>query len=196
MPPQTPGSIQFYHYQPDAEAQHRPQAMFTPQPQKAPMHMYAMPHGMYYPQPQVWQQPPFQPHGPYMGHGVMTPVASPPAVHFAPKIFVDQHHSPALQPIETNFVVESRHSPAPPTPSLSACPSAISSPPASSAFQTPVNSGFFTIPSLESLESSKDNCPEMHIAPFADAEWNMSEYAQCKHCPLSTNVQDVFDQSS
>jgi hypothetical protein len=147
-PNQAAGPIQIYHYQPDAEA-HRQQAIFTPHPNdrqvcKAPVPTYS-PYGIYYPQTQVWQQPPFQPQGPYAGHGMMTPAASPPATYFPPKIYVEQH-SPTLRQLETNFIVESRHSPSPPTPSLSACTSTISSPPSSSTFQTPVNGGFFTIP--------------------------------------------------
>jgi hypothetical protein len=182
-PGQTAGPIQFYHYQPDAEAQHRQQAVFTPQPNdrqacKAPVPTYPPLYGMYYSQSQVWQQPPFQPHAQYAGHGMMTPTASPPATYFGSKIYVDQN-SPALRQLETNFIVESRNSPSPPTPSLSACPSTISSPPSSSAFQTPVNGGFFPITSLEALEGAKD---QSHMAHFTDAEWT-SEFTECKNSP-------------
>ena len=183
-PGQTAGPIQFYHYQPEAEAHHRQQAVFTPHPNdrqacKAPIPTYPPPYGMYYPQSQVWQQPPFQPQAHYAGHGMMTPTASPPATYFAPKIYVEQH-SPALRQLDTNFIVESRHSPSPPTPSLSACPSTISSPPCSVAFQTPVNGGFFTIPSLEALEGVKD---QTNVAHFADAEWT-SEFTERESAKL------------
>lgn len=182
-PGQTTGPIQFYHYQPDAEAPHRQQAVFTPQPNdrqacKAPVPTYPPQYGMYYSQSQVWQQPPFQPHAQYAGHGMMTPAASPPATYFGSKIYVDQN-SPALRQLETNFIVESRNSPSPPTPSLSACPSTISSPPSSSAFQTPVNGGFYPIASLEALEGAKD---QSHMADFTDADW-ASEFTECKNPP-------------
>lgn len=180
-PGQTAGPIQFYHYQPDAEAPHRQQAVFTPQPNdrqacKAPVPTYPPPYGMYYSQSQVWQQPPFQPHAQYAGHGMMTPTASPPATYFGSKIYVDQN-SPALRQLETNFIVESRNSPSPPTPSLSACPSTISSPPSSSAFQTPVNGGFYPIASLEALEGAKD---QTHMGHFTDTEW-ASDFTECKN---------------
>ena len=195
---QTAGPIQIYHYQPDAEA-HRQQAVFTPHPNdrqvcKAPVPTYS-PYGIYYPQSQVWQQPPFQPQGPYAGHGMMTPAASPPATYFLPKICVEQH-SPTLRQLETNFIVESRHSPSPPTPSLSACTSTISSPPSSSSFQTPVNGGFFTIPSLEAFEGAKD---PGHIAQFADAEWN-SDFTERKNPPTHNDtinsVESLFLSSN
>jgi hypothetical protein len=112
---------------------------------------------------------------------MMTPTASPPATtYFGSKIYVDQH-SPALRQLETNFIVESRNSPTPPTPSLSACPSTISSPPpSSSAFQTPVNGGFFPIASLEALEGAKE---QTHMAHFSDTEW-ASEFTECKKSPI------------
>jgi hypothetical protein len=180
-PGQTTGPIQIYHYQPNPEAHHQQQAVFTPHPNdrqagKAPMPAYPPPYGMYYPQTQVWQQPPFQAQGPYTGHGMMTPTTSPPASYFPPKIYVEQQ-SPALRQLETNFIVESRHSPTPPTPSLSACPSTISSPPSSCAFQTPVNGGFYTFTPLEALEGTKEH---NSIGHFADAEWT-SEFAECKN---------------
>lgn len=191
-PGQTAGPLQFYHYQPDAEAPHRQQAVFTPQPNdrqacKAPVPTYPPLYGMYYSQSQVWQQPPFQPHAQYAGHGMMTPAASPPATYFGSKIYVDQN-SPALRQLETNFIVESRNSPSPPTPSLSACPSTISSPPSSSAFQTPVNGGFFPIASLEALEGGKD---QTHMAHFTDAEW-ASEFTECKNSPRVMITLNTF----
>jgi hypothetical protein len=179
-PGQTTGPIQIYHYQPGTEPHHRQQAVFTPHPHepqagKATVPSYPPPYGVYYPQSQVWQHPPFQPQGPYAGHGMMTPTASPPAGYFTPKIYVDQH-SAALRQLETNFIVESRHSPTPPTPSLSACPSTISSPPSSGAFQTPVNGGFFPLESLEALDGAKEHA---QIGHFPDAEWT-SEFTECK----------------
>lgn len=186
MAPQPQGPIQFYHYQPDAEAHHRQQATFAPHPNdrqvyRAPMPQYPAPYGMYYPQAQVWQQPPFQPQVRYANHPMMTPTASPPAVHLAPKIFVEQH-SPALRQLETNFIVESRHSPSPPTPSLSACPSTIGSPPSSCTFQTPINGGFFTIPSLEAIDGAKEHAQNGHIV---DAGWSLDETSEFAECKLS-----------
>lgn len=183
-PSHAQGPIQFYHYQPDAEAHHRQQAIFTPHPNdrqviRAPMPSYPPAYGMYYPAPQVWQQPPFQPQAHYPGHPMMTPTASPPAMHLAPKIFVEQH-SPPLRQLETSFIVESRHSPSPPTPSLSACPSTIGSPP-SCAFQTPVNGAFFTIPSLEALDGAKENAHNRH---FVDAEWSLTGASEITECKL------------
>lgn len=187
MPPSQAGPIQFYHYQPDVEAHHRQQAVFTPHPNdrqaiRAPMPTYPPPYGMYYSAAPVWQQPPFNPQAQYAGHAMMTPTASPQSMHLAPKIFVEQH-SPQLRQLETNFVVESRHSPSPPTPSLSACPSTINSPPSSCTFQTPINGGFFTIPSLEALDGAKEH---LHNSAFGDVDWSLSqggEYTECKlHC--------------
>ena len=177
-PGQTGGPIQFYYYQPGTEAQHRQQAVFAPHPNdrqagKATAPAYPPPYGMFYSPSQVWQHPPFQP-GPYAGHGMVTPTTSPPAGYFAPKIYLDQH-TPALQQLETNFVVESRHSPTPPTPSLSACPSTISSPPSSGAFQTPVGGGVFPLTSLEALEGAKEPA---QVGQFIDAEWT-TDLSEC-----------------
>jgi hypothetical protein len=161
--PQQP--VQFIHYQPNVDP--RQSGMFTPPPHEqpsgycTPMHGY--PHGPApgYP-PQMWQ--PYPPTAPFVHPRLMTPTASPPPVGVAPKIMVEQ--VPALGPLDTKFIVESRHSPSPPTPSLSACPSTVSSPPASSIYQTPVNGGgYFNL----AAEPVKD---EPNMMSFLEQEWS------------------------
>jgi hypothetical protein len=167
MPPQQ---IQIYHYQPDSDARHN--GMFTPHPQDQPiygalpMHGYQQVPSHYYPAPHWQHTPPqYAPQAhyahPHQGR-VMTPRASPPLMLATPKIVVDQHPS-MMHHLDTGFMIE-RNSPTPPTPSLSACPSTVSSPPASN-YHTPVHGGYFgfNLP----IEAQKD---DLHI-PFADLEW-------------------------
>ena len=74
-----------------------------------------------------------------------------------PKIFIEQ------KPHMEHFI-DHRMS-TPPTPSLSACPSTASSPPASSVNQTPIHAaGYFHLP----LESQKE---EFHGLPYTE-EWS------------------------
>ena len=159
--------VQFIHYQPNVDP--RQSGMYTPPPQEhhsgysTPVHGYPS-HGAYY--PQMWHHPvPYPPKVPFLHPRMMTPTASPPPMGFAPRIVVDQF-PPALGPLDTKFIVESRHSPSPPTPSLSACPSTVSSPPASSVYQTPVNGGgYFNF----AVESQKD---ENNMLAFLEQEWS------------------------
>ena len=190
---QIPGPIQIYHYQPDADSHHRQQAIFTPHPNDqqayhAPMPTYQPPQGMCYPQPPAWQHAPFPHHGPFVGPALMAPKASPPVMSFAPKIIVEQN-SPSLRHLDTKFLIESRHTPSPATPSLSTCPSTASSPPSTCSFQTPTHGGYFTIPTLEDLEYRKDlRGADVHIAPFADSDWNHSGMPEMTECKNSESI--------
>lgn len=166
MPQQT---VQFIHYQPCGDP--RRTGMFTPPPQDQQSAYgpattgYPHPQGHCYP-PHMWHHPaPYPPRVPFIHPQVMTPSASPPPMASAPKIVVEQL-PPSLGPLDTKFIVESRHSPSPPTPSLSACPSTVSSPPASSIYQTPVNgAGYFNF----AIEPSKD---ESNMMAFLEQEWS------------------------
>lgn len=161
--------VQFIHYQPNADP--RQNGMFTPPPQdqqsgySTMAHGYAQAQGPCYP-PQMWHHPvAYPPRVPFVHPQVMTPTASPPPTASAPKIVVD-HMPPTLGPLNTKFIVESRHSPSPPTPSLSACPSTVSSPPASSMYQTPITgAGYFNL----AIEPSKD---ESNMMSFLEQEWS------------------------
>jgi hypothetical protein len=170
MESMAPQQIQIYHYQPDSDSRHN--GMFTPHPQDQPiygglpMQSYPPVHGHYYSAPPTWQHPPqYAQHVHYAhahpGH-IMTPRASPPLMMATPKIVVDQHPS-MMHHLDTSFLIE-RNSPTPPTPSLSACPSTVSSPPASN-YQTPVHGGYFgfNLP----IEVQKDDLQ----TPLADLEW-------------------------
>ena len=162
--------VQFIHYQPQIDPRHN--GMYTPPPQEHhagyghPMLGYTQPHAHYYPQPQMYYHPtPYPPKVPFIHPRVMTPTASPPPMIAAPRIVVD-HLQPALGPLDTKFIVESRHSPSPPTPSLSACPSTVSSPPASGTFQTPVNGGgYFNF----AVESNKE---EVNMMSYIENQWS------------------------
>jgi len=137
--------IQFYQYRPDSDARHN--AVFTPMPTEQPVYSSPMtPYPMvHYPAPpQYWPAPPHFVRGHYMTPRVMTPTASPPLTLAMPmpKIVIDRNGQ-----LEHGHYLESSHSPSPPTPCLSACPSTASSPPASSVYQTPVHGhGYFSIP--------------------------------------------------
>ena len=142
--------IQFYQYRPDSDARHN--AVFTPmpteQPTYSPMAGYPHPHPHTpYPAPQYWHPPHYQPHGHFIPQRVMSQTTSPPLTLTMPMptIQIDQRS-------QMEHLMEHRHS-SPPTPSLSACPSTASSPPASSVNVTPVHpAGYFHLP----LESSKE----------------------------------------
>jgi hypothetical protein len=146
--------------------------MFTPHPQDQPiyggipMQGYQQMHSHYYPAPHWQHTPPQyapQAHYAHAPQGrVMTPRASPPLMLATPKIVVDQHPS-MMHHLDMGFMIE-RNSPTPPTPSLSACPSTVSSPPASN-YHTPVHGGYFgfNLP----IEPQKD---DLNV-PFADLEW-------------------------
>jgi len=160
MPPQQ---MQFIHYQPNADPRHN--GMYTPPPQDyqhgmpVQMHGYAQVQAPCYPQ-QMWQHPAmYNPRGGHFAnHRVMTPVASPPPMGVAPRIIVEPQ-------LDTSFIVESRHSPSPPTPSLSACPSTVSSPPASSVYQTPVcGGGYFSF----AIDPKDDS----NVMSFLEHEWS------------------------
>ena len=149
--------IQFYQYRPDSDARH--QAVFTPmpteQPTYSPMAGYPHPHAQY-PAPQYWHPAHYHP----QGH------------HFMPQRLMSQHASPLTLTMpmpkgQMEHLMDHRHS-SPPTPSLSACPSTASSPPASSVNVTPVHSaGYFHLP----LESSKEE--PMLTLPLME-EWTES----------------------
>ncbi len=134
--------IQFYQYQPDSDARHN--AVFTPMPSEqpifSPMTGYPHPHTPF-PAPHYWHPAQFQHHGHFMPQRVMSQNISPPLTLTMPMARSQMEH-----------LLEYRHS-SPPTPSLSACPSTVSSPPASSVNVTPVHvPGYFQLP----LESSKE----------------------------------------
>jgi len=156
--------VQFIHYQPNPDP--RQSGMFTPPPQEhhhgysTPMHGYPHHQAPYFP-PHMWAQ--YPPKAPFGHPRVMTPIASPPPMVPAPKIVVEQ---PALGPLDTKFIVESRHSPAPPTPSLSVCPSTVSSPPASSVYQTPTNGGGYFNFAIEPMKE------ETNAMSFLEHEWS------------------------
>lgn len=105
--------------------------------------------------PQFWQAPQF-PRGHLVSQRVMTQAGSPPLTLAVPmpKIVVDQNGQ-----LEHAHMLDSRQS-SPPTPSLSACPSTASSPPASSVNQTPIHGhGYFTLP----LDPTKDEMPTLPL---------------------------------
>lgn len=157
--------IQFYQYRPESDARHN--AVFTPmpteQPTYSPMAGYPHPHPhMPYPAPQYWHPPQFH-HAHYVQPRVMSQTASPPLTLSMPmpKIMIDH------QTNHMEHFLEHRYS-SPPTPSLSACPSTVSSPPASSTNVTPVHApGYFHLP----LESSKEQ-PALTL-PLME-EWSES----------------------
>ena len=140
--------IQFYQYRPESE--HRHNAVFTPMPQEQPVYTqqmmaYPPPH---YTAPQYWQQPAHMHRGHFTPQRVLTPNGSPPLTLSVPahKAMVDFH----------GRMDHMRYfsSPSPPTPCLSACPSTVSSPPASSVHPTPTHArGYFNIP----IEHSKED---------------------------------------
>ena len=143
--------IQFYQYRPDSDARHN--AVFTPMPNEQPVYspMPGYPHHGY-PAPQYWH-PHHYPQQ-YLPPRVMSQAASPPLTLTMP------------MPRQLEYFVDHRLS-SPPTPSLSACPSTASSPPASSINQTPIHpAGYFHLP----LESSKE---EIISLPLMD-EWTES----------------------
>lgn len=105
----------------------------------------------------------------------MSQTASPPLTLTMPmpKIMIDQKG-------QMEHLMDHRHS-SPPTPSLSACPSTASSPPASSINVTPVHApGYFNLPLESSKEEPTPSLPlmeewtestELHIFPHpGDAE--------------------------
>ena len=144
--PMASQQIQFYQYRPDSDARHN--AVFTPMPTEQPVYspMAGYPHPPY-PAPQYWHPPHFQPHGHFVPQRMMGQTASPPLslTMPMPKIMIDQKG-------QMEHLIDHRHS-SPPTPSLSACPSTASSPPASSVNVTPVHApGYFNLP----LESFKE----------------------------------------
>ena len=140
--------IQFYQYRPDSE--HRHNAVFTPMPQEQqPVygHPMAYPSG-HYTAPQYWQPPPPMQPGYFTPQRDMTSHGTPPLTLSvpAPKVMMD--HNGQMDHVRYF------NSPSPPTPCLSACPSTASSPPASSAHQTPIHShGYFHLP----IEHSKED---------------------------------------
>jgi hypothetical protein len=139
--------IQFYQYRPDSDARHN--AVFTPMPSEQPVYSpmagYSHPP---YPAPQYWHPPQFHhphPQGHFVPQRVMSQQSPPLTLTMPmPKIMIDQRG-------HMDQWVDHRQS-TPPTPSLSACPSSASSPPASSINATPVTAGYFSLP----LESSKE----------------------------------------
>ena len=144
--------IQFYQYRPDSDARHN--AVFTPmpteQPTYSPMASYPHPYPHTpYPAPQYWHPPHFH-HGHFVQPRVMSQNASPPLTLSMPmpKIMIDHQTS------QMEHFLEHRYS-SPPTPSLSACPSTASSPPASSTNVTPVHAPEYFHNHLP-LESSKE----------------------------------------
>ena len=148
--------IQFYQYRPDSDARHN--AVFTPMPTEQPVYspMVAYPHHAYA-HPQYWHQPHYQPQ-PHFVPRPMHQTQSPPLTLTMPmpRIVVDQRG-------QMDHLVQYRHS-SPPTPSLSACPSTASSPPASTVHPTPTHgAGYFTLP----IEQSKD---EMATLPLME-DW-------------------------
>jgi len=147
--------IQFYQYRPDSDARHN--AVFTPMPVEQTAFSPMGPgYAHHYAAPPFWQAPPLA-----RGHfippqQVMTPTASPPLTLAMPmpKIMLGPNG-----PLDHGHFLESRHS-SPPTPCLSACPSTASSPPASSANQTPVHAaGYFNLP----IETSKEDMPTLPL---------------------------------
>ena len=135
--------IQFYQYRPDSDARHN--AVFTPMPTEQPVisPMAGYPHSQtpYHYSPQYWHPPHYHPHSQFMPQRAMTQTASPPLTLTMPMPRYQMEH-----------MMNHRQS-SPPTPSLSACPSTASSPPASSFNVTPVHAdGYFHLP----LESSKE----------------------------------------
>lgn len=160
--------IQFYQYRPESEARHN--AVFTPMPaEQQPVYgqMMAYPQA-HYTAPQYWQpQPQHVQH--FTPQRVMTPNGSPPLTLSvpAPKIMMD--HNGHMDHVRYF------NSPSPPTPSLSACPSTVSSPPASSMHATPTHHGYFNLPiehSKEdlqvqsfSLQDSWEEQTQVHIFP-------------------------------
>ena len=151
------GQIQFYQYRPDSDARHN--AVFTPMPTEqpvfSPMAGYPHPHTPYHHAPQYWHPPQYHPHGQYMPQRAMTQTPNPPLTLTMPMPRYQMEH-----------LMDHRLS-SPPTPSLSACPSTASSPPAS-VNVTPVHApGYFHLP----LESSKEE-PTLTI-PLME-EWTES----------------------
>ena len=151
--------IQFYQYRPDSDARHN--AVFTPMPTEQPVYspMPGYPPHPHY-APQYWHHPHHY-HQHFVPQRVMSQAASPPLTLTMPmpKIMVDQKG-------HVEHFVDHRLS-SPPTPSLSACPSTASSPPASSVNQTPIHPvGYFNLP----LESSKE---EVLTLPLME-EWTES----------------------
>jgi hypothetical protein len=147
--------MQFYQYRPDSDARHN--AVFTPMPTEQPVYspMPGYPPHPYQP-PQYWHHPHHYPQH-FVPQRVMSQTASPPLTLTMPM--------PKMQAHMEHFMDHRLSSP--PTPSLSACPSTASSPPASSINQTPVHApGYFNLP----LESSKEEMPGL---PFMD-EWTES----------------------
>ncbi|OCT54557.1 C2H2 transcription factor [Cladophialophora carrionii] len=192
--PMATQQIQFYQYRPDSDARHN--AVFTPMPTEQPVYspMAGYPQQHPYVLHQYWQQAPAHfarghPHAHYMPQQVMTPRASPPLTLAMPKIVLDGNGQ-----MEHGRFLESRHS-SPPTPSLSACPSTASSPPASSVNQTPVHgAGYFNLP----IDTSKE---EMQPLAFLD-EW--AEHGQVHIFPhpgdakalLPSNCTDSFHSAT
>lgn len=133
--------IQFYQYRPESE--HRHNAVFTPMPQEQPVYgqMMSYPRA-HYTAPQYWQPPPPQmQRGHFTPQRVMTPNGSPPLTLSMPAPRVMMDHNGHMDHVRYF------NSPSPPTPCLSACPSTVSSPPASSIHQTPTHAhGYFNIP--------------------------------------------------
>lgn len=161
--------IQFYQYRPDSEARHN--AVFTPMPAEQPMYgpMMAYPPA-HYTAPQYWQPPQPMHRGHFTPHRVMTPNGSPPLTLSvpAPQIVVDQNghmdHGKFF------------HSASPPTPCLSACPSTVSSPPASSIQRTPTHvHGYFHLP----IEHNKE---DLQVQNFSLTEsWEEPTRKYCSH---------------
>ncbi|RMZ91680.1 hypothetical protein DV736_g1094, partial [Chaetothyriales sp. CBS 134916] len=152
------GQIQFYQYRPDSDARHN--AVFTPMPTEQPLYspLPGYPPHPQYP-PQFWHHPQhYAPH--FMPQRVMSQVPTPLTLTMPmPKMMVEQ--TGAMEPLMDHRLSS------PPTPSLSACPSTASSPPASTGNPTPIHHppGYFNL-SLP-LEASKE---EMPMFPLTD-DW-------------------------
>ncbi|RMD44305.1 hypothetical protein DV735_g913, partial [Chaetothyriales sp. CBS 134920] len=190
------GQIQFYQYRPDSDARHN--AVFTPMPVEqqlySPMPGYP-PHPQY--PPQFWHHPQhYAPH--FMPQRVMSQVPTPPLTLTMPmpKMMVEQ--AGMMEPLMDHH--HQRLS-SPPTPSLSACPSTASSPPASTGNPTPIHhpAGYFGL-SLP-LEASKDEMPafpltdewteatELHIFPHpGDAKLRAVVEPFTSGCPSPTSL--------
>lgn len=157
--PMPSQQIQFYQYRPDSDARHN--AVFTPMPAEQPVYGPMMGYPQHF-APQYWQPAPQHMVRAHFTHGAMTPGGSPPLTLAMPmpKIIVDSNGQ-----LEHGHYL---HSPTPPTPCLSACPSAVSSPPASAIQQTPTHHGYFNLP----IETSKEDV-QVHGLPLLD-DWSES----------------------
>lgn len=169
-PQMAQSQIQFYQYRPESE--HRHNAVFTPMPQEQPIYQQMAYPPAHYTAPQYWQPPPQMHRGHFTPQRVLTPNGSPPLTLSMPAHKMMMDHSGHMD----HYRYFS--SPSPPTPCLSACPSTVSSPPASSVHPTPTHArGYFNIPiehtkeDLQAqnfiLQDSWEEPTQLHIFPDA-----------------------------